>query len=252
MNLHQLIAQKSAQHGRTMSQRIGAMAVAVLIAGGCAFVKTKFNPHGITQASAAESAWVHLSGEKPALSLAQTSFSGQPTETNSYGHPDGSRTDWVQSGSLALSEPNITVLIARQTQPKPIRYSVVRNLEDLSELKLVQHHYRPMYYAMDTRFGELRGVIFDVNADGVQKRCVGFHKPVSNKIFVKGFVCSRDQAEATPQKVACLIDRIHFSSAADDETVKASLADGEVRECGAVLLDPKSDAAADKSTKESL
>ncbi len=233
--------------------RLGSAVIATVIIVACGFVKTKFGPHAITQANAAEpSAWVLLSGEKPALSLDQTAFAGQLTENNSYGHPDGSRTDWVQSGSLALSAPNMTVLIARQTQPKPIRYSVVRNLEDLSELKLVQHHYRPMYYAMDTRFGELRGVIFDVNADGVQKRCVGFHKPVSNRVFVKGFVCGRDQAEVTPQKVACLVDRIHFSSAADDEAMKASLADGEAKECGAVLLDPKSDAAGEKSPKESL
>jgi len=157
----------------------------------------------------------------------------------------------VQSGSLALGAPNITLMITRQTKPKPIRYSVLRNLEELSELKLVPHQYQPMYYTLDTRFGELRGVIFDVNADGIKKRCVGFHKPTGNRVFVKGFVCGRDQAEVTPQKVACVIDRIRFSNAADDEAMKASLADGEAKECGALLLDPKYDAV-EKSAKESL
>lgn len=232
--------------------RLGPMVIATLLAVVCCFVKISVGLHALTAASAAEaSPWVFLSGEKAALSLEQTPFADKPTENNAYGHTDGSRSDWVQSGSLALGAPNITLMISRQTQPKPIRYSVVRNLEELSELKLVQHQYQPMYYSLDTRFGELRAVIFDVNADGIKKRCVGFHKPMSNRVFVKGFVCGRDQAEVTPQKVACLVDRIHFSSAADDDAMKASLADGEAKVCGAALLDPKSDAG-EKIVKETL
>jgi hypothetical protein len=116
---------------------------------------------------------------------------------------------------------------------------------------MVQHHYRPMYYALATRLGELRGVIFDVNADGVQKHCVGFHKPVSNKVFVKGFVCSRDPADVTPQNAACLVDRIRFVRPADEAALKSSLAPGESRNCGATLLDPQNDAS-EKTAKDTL
>lgn len=234
-----------------MPRLMGTVLVAASLAAGAAII-IKFDPHLVSQAHAAEtSPWALLSGERPTLSLDKTSFADQPAENYAYGHTNGSRNDWVQSGSLALVSPNITLMITRQTQPKPIRYSVVRNLEELSELKLVQHSYRPMYYAMDTRFGELRGVIFDVNADGVKKRCVGFHKPVSNKIFVKGFVCARDQAEVTPQKVACLIDRVRYADPETDNAVKASLAPGEAKDCAATLLDP-TEAAGDKGAKESL
>ena len=198
-----------------------------MIVVACGFVKTKFCPHTVTTASAAEaSPWVLFSGEKPALSLDQTSFAGQPTENNAYGHRTEAGAIGYNPVRSPSAAPNLTLMISRQTQPKPIRYSVVRNLEDLSELKLVRHQYQPMYYSLDTRFGELRGVIFDVNADGIKKRCVGFHKPMSNRVFVKGFVCGRDEAEVTPQKVACLIDRIHFFSAADGQAVFCRLLRG--------------------------
>jgi hypothetical protein len=189
-------------------------------------------------AAAAPDAWVELKGEKPALSLDQTSFAGQPTEGAVYVHRDGSRNDWIRSGGLPLASPNITFSIVRQHRAKPLIWNVVRNLESIDELRMVQHSYRPIYYALNTRFGELRGVEFDVTADGVRKTCVGFHKPLSNLVFAKGFVCAPDSADATPERVACLIDRIRFASPADEEAMKASLEPDEAKACGATVLDP--------------
>jgi len=102
---------------------------------------------------------------------------------------DGSRNDWIRAGSFPLNSPNLTFSIVRQTKAKPLTVSLTRNLEDIAEVRLVRHTYRPGYYALSTRLGELRGVRFDVNADGIRKYCLGFHKPVSNLVFVKGYVC---------------------------------------------------------------
>jgi hypothetical protein len=188
--------------------------------------------------AAAPDAWVELQGEKPALSLDQTSFAGQPTQGAVYVHRDGSRNDWIRSGGLPLASPNITFSIVRQHRAKPLIWNVIRNLESIDELRMVQHSYRPVYYALSTRFGELRGVQFDVTADGVRKYCVGFHKPLSNLVFAKGFVCAPDSVDATPERVACLIDRIRLATPADEEAMKASLEPDEARPCGATALDP--------------
>jgi hypothetical protein len=80
--------------------------------------------------------------------------------------------------------------------------------------------------------------MFDVAADGIRKYCVGFHKPVSNLVLVKGYACAQDAAEATPQRVACQIDQIRFVSPADEAAMKASLAPDEAEGCGATALDP--------------
>lgn len=197
-----------------------------------------------TTAAAAPDAWVELRGEKSALSLDQTSFAGQPTESTVYVHRDGSRNDWIRSGGLPLASPNITFSIVRQTRAKPLTWNVIRNLESIDELRMVQHSYRPIYYALNTRFGELRGVQFDVTADGVRKTCVGFHKPLSNLVFAKGFVCAPDGADATPERVACLIDRIRFASPTDEEAMKSRTEPDEAKPCGATVLDPT--AAKDK------
>jgi hypothetical protein len=187
---------------------------------------------------AGSDAWVEVKNEKPALSLDRTSFAGQPTKAATYLHTDGSRNDWIKAGALLQTSPNVNVSIVRQTVAKPLTYTVVRNLEDIAELGMVWHSYRPTYYALNTRFGELRGIMFDVAADGIRKYCVGFHKPVSTLVLVKGYVCAQDAAEATPPRVACLIDQIRFVSPIDEEAIRTSLEPDEAKGCGATALDP--------------
>jgi hypothetical protein len=194
-------------------------------------------------------AWVKVKNETAVLSLDQTPFAGRPTEVTTYLRNDGSRNDWIKAGALLVASPNVNFSIVRQTVAKPLTDNVVRNLEDIAELGMVWHSYRPTYYALNTRFGELRGVMFDVAADGIRKYCVGFHKPVSNLVLVKGFVCAPHAAEATPQRVACLIDQIRFVSPADEEAIKASLEPAPAKACGATALDPGSDA---NNSKDSL
>jgi hypothetical protein len=195
------------------------------------------------------SPWVKL-GDGPALSLDKTIFAGSVNKFTSYLHNNGSRSDWAISGSFALPGPNMTIFIVRQEQPEPITYSLLRNLEEFSELKFAPHRYRGSFYAMNTKFGELRAVPFVVSGDGMQKYCVGFHKPESNKVFVKGFVCARDEASSTPQSVACLIDQIQYVLPADNEAIKARL-NSEARECGATALNSKPDTET-KAAKETL
>lgn len=202
-----------------------------------------------TRAQAAgPDAWVELIDQKPALSLDRTSFAGQAVKITTYVHSDGSRNDWISAGTFPLASPNITFSIVRQTKAKPLTYSVIRNLEDISELRMVRHQYRPTYYALNTRFGELRGVKFDVSADGTRKYCVGFHKPISNMVFVKGFACAPDAADVTPQRVACLVDQIRFINPADEQAMQASLEPDEARECGATALDSTSGQGAKNKT----
>ena len=130
------------------------------------------------------SPWVKLS-EGAALSLDNTMFASRTNKFMSYLHNNGSRSDWAVSGSFALPGPNMTIFIVRQEQPEPITYSLLRNLEEFSELKFAPHRYRGSFYTLNTKFGELRAVPFVVSGDGVQKYCVGFHKPESDKVFVK-------------------------------------------------------------------
>jgi hypothetical protein len=96
------------------------------------------------------------------------------------------------------------------------------------------------------------GVAFDVNADGIQKHCIGFHTPEASKLFVKGFLCSKDQAQSLAKNVACQVDRIRYVSPADEEVIKANPAPANVKECGATALDGKNDGASDKPEKDVL
>lgn len=195
-----------------------------------------------TGASATADPWVQIKGQPPALGIDETPFSTQLTEYLSFKHENGSRSDWIISGTLAQQRPNLTMFVSWQADPKPIRYSLIRNLEDFSDLKRLQLRYRHHYYAMTTRFGELRGVVFDVNGDGVRKTCVGFHKPESNAVFLKGFACSTNDVANTPEKVACLIDRVRYTKSIDEESLTKRLAQGEAQPCGAVRLDPQNSA----------
>ena len=191
-------------------------------------------------------AWVEIKNEKAALSLEKTSFAGQQAESVTYVHQDGSRNDWIRAGSFPLNSPNLTFSIVRQTKAKPLTVSLIRNLEDIAEVRLVRHTYRPGYYALNTRLGELRGVRFDVNADGIRKYCLGFHKPVSNLVFVKGYVCSPEFSDTDPVRVACLVDQIHFIRPTDETALNASIEPGEAEQCGATAIESSSAVANSK------
>jgi hypothetical protein len=142
---------------------------------------------------------------------------------------------------MALPKPNLVVMIVRRVQPQAVRSSVIKDMEYFGELKHFPPRYRPAYYALTTRFGELRGVAFDVNADGIRKHCIGFHTPAASKLFVRGFFCSEDSATSLPKSVACLVDRIRYVSQADEELIKADLIPADGEKCDAIALDGRTD-----------
>ncbi|WP_425906895.1 hypothetical protein [Nitrobacter sp. TKz-YC02] len=219
----------------TLVRRIALGCVLVLLGVAFAFLFLKLDP--TSSRAGTPEAWIKIKNEKAALSLEKTSFAGQQTDALTYVHQDGSRNDWIRAGSFPLNSPNLTFSIVRQTKAKPLTISLIRNLEDIADLRLVRHTYRPGYYALNTRLGELRGVRFDVNADGIRKYCLGFHKPVSNLVFVKGYVCSPEFSDTDPARVACLVDQIHFIRLTDETALNASIEPGEAKQCGATALE---------------
>jgi len=244
---------------RRKAGRSLAIAVAFILAASAGYRENAVSVLGLAAsaldigAHAAEpNPWVQLKGEKPALSLDQTTLSGQPMDHLAFEHPNGSRSDWAISGSLALAQPNLVLMVTRRVQPVAVRSSVVKDMEQFGELKHFPQRYRPAFYALATRFGELRGVAFDVNADGIQKHCIGFHTPGASKLFVRGFFCSKDPVQSLAKDVACLVDHIRYVSQADEEAIKANLTPANVKECGATALDGKNDGAAEKPAKDVL
>lgn len=230
----------------TLVRRIALGCVLVLLVAVFAFLFLKLGP--TSSRAGTPEAWIEIKNEKAALSLEKTSFAGQQTDALTYVHQDGSRNDWIRAGSFPLNSPNLTFSIVRQTKAKPLTFSLIRNLEDITDLRLVRHTYRPGYYALNTRLGELRGVRFDVNADGIRKYCLGFHKPVSNLVFVKGYVCSPEFSDTDPVRVACLLNQIHFIRPTDETALIASIEPDEAKQCGATALGPSTAVANDKDS----
>jgi hypothetical protein len=237
---------KPTEAGRRM--RVAVMAAVLLLA--LAVIVQQTAPWDFAGASRAMStagnatepgSWTYLKEQKPAFSLEQTAFSGAPTAHSAYARTDGTRTDWVGAGSLAMAAPDVSIMVTRFAGPTPVRGSVVETLRDFSELRLAEPQFHAMHYALATRLGALLAVTFDVSADGMPKHCVGFRTPGRITLFVEGFVCARDAAAVTPQNAACLIDRIRLVRSADREVVKASPATGESNGCGATTVDSRSE-----------
>jgi hypothetical protein len=183
--------------------------------------------------------WVRLQDSTPTLALNQAPYAGQAQQHTTFVHPDGSRSDWALFGTLGDTAPNATIQIVRRAQPLPNRNSLLQNLEQLHEIKAAQRRFGFDYYVLGTRFGDLRAVSFMVVADGVHKSCLGFHQAGSGRLFVKGFVCSPEPAQVAPQRVACLIDQVRFTRAADEEGLKAFRGEQDPRECAAAPLTPQ-------------
>ncbi|MDB5616572.1 hypothetical protein [Tardiphaga sp.] len=195
---------------------------------------------------------VELQGEPPALTLHQTAFASRPSDHRAFTRPDISRSDWVQSGSMATRDANITVVIERRSVARTLRRGILEDLNELSALKSSQVSYRESFHELTTKYGSLRAVVFDVTADGIRKYCTGFHTPGTGKLYVKGFVCSMNQIEASPQVVACTVDKLRFTSDQDEAAAIALVGAVQPKDCGATLLDPNATPPArqpDQATK---
>lgn len=210
-----------------------------LTLGRCATVAVGI-AMSVSAAAAQQSSWVQMKGVKATISLDQTIFVGKRTDSSAFRNESEGRRDWIQAGTLAMPEPNITLVITRTQDSNTTRYSIIRNLEDLAELKSTQKEFKPVYYDLATWLGTLRSVLFEVNADGVLKHCVGFHKPGTSKVNLKGFFCAVDQEVVAPERVACLVDKLRFVNPEDDGMVRTMLGPESVGECGAKRLEPTS------------
>jgi len=187
-----------------------------------------------TRATASE--WIRLPDSKPMLTLDHEQWLEQLQRHSSFVHANGSRSDWALIGNLAEPANNAALQIVRRTEPSLTRNSLVQSLEELSDIKSNQRRYGSDYYVLTTRFGELRALRFLIIADGMQKTCLGFHRTNGGKFFVKGYVCSSDSEQVAPEAIACLLDRVHYVRAADDEALAALLGKDTAKPCGARLL----------------
>jgi hypothetical protein len=207
---------------------------------------------GVFDPRAAASEWVRLPDSKPMLTLDHEQWLEQPQRHTSFVHPNGSRSDWALIGSIAEPASNAALQVVRRTEPNLTRNSLVQSLEELSDIKSNQRRYSSDYYVLTTRFGELRALRFLIVADGIQKACLGFHRTHGGKLFVKGYVCSSDNKQVVPEAIACLLDRVHYVQAADDEALAALLGKDTAKPCGARLLHTDRMGEQDPSRERSL
>jgi len=201
---------------------------------------------------AASSEWVRLPDSGPTLTLDHERWLAQPQRHTSFVHPNGSRSDWALIGSLAEPASNAALQVVRRSEPSLTRNSLVQSLEELTDIKANQRRYSSDYYVLTTRFGELRALRFLIVADGIQKSCLGFHRTHGGKLFVKGYVCSSDSEQVVPGAIACLLDRVHYVRAADNEALAALLGKDTAKPCGARLLHSNSVGEQDPSRERSL
>ena len=191
----------------------------------------------------ADDGWTLLKDAPPGLKLTLNSGTVQGSLQQTFQHRDGSRSHWAFYGTFALTAPNAAFLVSQQVHPPAIRKSIVETLEGFNYLKLAEHKFSQDFYILTTRFGDLRAVRFETVSEGLSKTCIGFHKPESGPIFIKGYACSRDQSEVSPTKVACLLDHLRLSDALAHNS-SLSILYPEVKPCGATPMKPPDGATA--------
>jgi len=237
---------------RTFAVAIGYFVVGVAV--GCLLSGSSITKSvaSVFDTRATASEWVRLPDSKPMLTLDHEQWLEQPQRHTSFVHPNGSRSDWAMIGNLAEPANNAALQVVRRTEPNLTRNSLVQSLEELSDIKSNQRRYGSDYYVLTTRFGELRALRFLIIADGMQKTCLGFHRTNGGKLFVKGYVCSSDSEQVVPEAIACLLDRVHYVRAVDNEALAALLGKDTAKPCGARLLHANKTGEQDLSRERSL
>jgi hypothetical protein len=188
------------------------------------------------RADAQQSDWVLLKDAPPSVKLERAPWDTQSPQHLSHVHPDGSRGDWAFYGSLAEAAPNLAINIIRWARPQSTRTALTDSIGNIHDIKSRPRQFGSDYYALTTRFGELRAVSFMVLADGVQKSCLGFHRTGTSKLSLRGYYCSPEDARVDPNMVACLIDALRYVRAVDEEALAAIVGKAERTECAAAPI----------------
>jgi hypothetical protein len=183
---------------------LGALVFAVILIGVLSVSKTR----------------VKRVEQQPAFRLDAAELARMPVRSHVItGH--GARMEVRQHGQLHDRDADMTIALVMPPRGWPGGNQLGVELANMGPARLVSWRLTQAYYDLDTRFGPVRAAEMTVDADGRRKLCLGFLSRFdSTAVYLKGWHCEASGTKASPDNLACILDRLvldsRLSSAAAD------------------------------------
>lgn len=147
-----------------------------------------------------------------AFQIGASEVSRRPLTVKAVSTPVG-RAESLQFGQLYDRDTDMTALIVvpsegRQTLTRDFN----REIAELGALSRRRMAYPPVFYDLRTRFGDVRGAEFTIDADGRTKLCIAYLSRFDTQaIYVKGWYCEANGARPSFSAVACVLDKLKLA-----------------------------------------
>lgn len=173
-------------------------------------------------------AWTHLAGAPSPYAVDSPLLYGLDTTTEARRHRSGGREDGLVIGSPGADEPHLRLTVSRLSRevtgaPASLFVEVARRAAEV-ELAVTRVGRAA---ALATKFGTLEAAEMGLEA-GRSRSCLAFrfqHGEADLRLF--GWYCGASASPATRGDLACLIDSVSLTPAADDMAIRVLFAGAE-------------------------
>jgi hypothetical protein len=169
------------------------------------------------------SARVKTVDQQPAFRLDASELARMPVRPHVItGH--GGRMEVRQHGQLHDRNADMTIALVMPPASWSGGNQLGVELANMGPARLVSWRLTQTHYDLDTRFGPVRAAEMTVDADGRRKLCLGFlSRFESTAVYLKGWYCEASGTKASPDNLACVLDRLVLDARLASEAADAFL-----------------------------
>ena len=220
-----------------MSEPAPRVNLAAAVAGAGAMIRYSFYFFGALVFGAILYGINFLSGyrvqkvdARPAFHLASQYLERLPSYSTVVTGGRFGRMELIQHGAVLDRDINLTIAMGLPPKDAILTRDSMPQLTEISALRRARMVFSSVYHDLDTRFGPARATEMRVDSDGQWKQCLSFASRFdTTAVYFVGWFCDASGAKPSPDRLACLLDKITLSKELSSKEADAFMREKMVR-----------------------
>jgi hypothetical protein len=145
----------------------------------------------------------------PAFRLAAPELNALAARTEVITSGRIGRAETRHYGQLYDRDRDLTVVMVTPPKDSSLDRDFVQEVRTIAALRNSRVSLLPTYYDLQTRFGSVRAAEMHADVDGQRKLCLAFLSRFDTPaVYLKGWLCEASGVRASPDGLACLLNRL--------------------------------------------
>jgi hypothetical protein len=129
-----------------------------------------------------------------------------------------------QYGNLHDRDTDMSIFMVVPSKSSAVERYFSQEVLDMPTLRNSRVALTTRHYDMETRFGPVRGADLTVDTDGRIKQCIVFLTRFdTTAVYLKGWLCEASGAKPSPDRLACMIDKLTLDKPLESKEADAFL-----------------------------